>query len=396
MRGHAPRSEGSKVVVISLHNGILNYKAIVGVRRATQKLQVTMATQGDISPPEVIDEHVLQGARAVNPDITTEELIRLAQDPETLEKIKSAKEFKFIVIGKTGIGKSTLINGLIGAEVAKVEECLATEGVTTKVESYSRKINDIEILAYDSPGLEDGSGKEKIYLEEIYKTCQQGIDLVVFAVSMTGKRFVPDNPDARAIVKFTKRLKPSIWKKTLVVLTQANTCEALNPHLRYKSKEDKEAFFKQLVGDYKAAIHQTLTKAGVPAAIVEKVKVVPVGIEFEPELLDSTLWFSNFWFECLTTIPTAEGRVTMTKANMQRFKSRNNVTDEDFKKPIHNQPIVVRGTQKAALAVGTVVGLGVAGAAAGALGFLGGPVGTVSVPVGFAVGVCMGLFIILI
>ena len=104
----------------------------------------------------------------------------MANDPETLEKIKSAKEFRLIVIGKTGTGKSTLINGLIGAPVAKVEYDLTTEGVTEKVESYPSKINDIEIVAYDSPGLEDGSGKEEDYLEEIYQTCQQGIDLVIF------------------------------------------------------------------------------------------------------------------------------------------------------------------------------------------------------------------------
>ena len=75
-----------------------------------------------ISALELSEEHVLQGARAVNPDITIDQLISLANDPETLEKIKSAKEFKFIIIGKTGIGKLTLINGLIGAEVAEVAE----------------------------------------------------------------------------------------------------------------------------------------------------------------------------------------------------------------------------------------------------------------------------------
>ena len=151
-----------------------------------------MATQGedvlighpDLSELETSEEDVLMGARAVDPDITIEELIRLADDPATLEKVRSAKEFKFIVIGQTCIGKSTLINGLIGEEVAKVEEGLTEEGVTTKVESYTRKINDIEVVAYDSPGLEDGSGKEEEYLDQIYQTCQQGIHLMVFAIKL--------------------------------------------------------------------------------------------------------------------------------------------------------------------------------------------------------------------
>ena len=275
-----------------------------------------------------------------------EELTRLAQDPETLEKIKSAKEFKFIVVGQTGIGKSTLINGLISEEVAKVDEGhMSNASVTQKVESYSRKINDIEVVAYDSPGLEDGSGKEEDYLEEIYQTCQQGIDLVIFAVVMTRQRFVPDNPDVRAMEKFTRKLTPAIWGKTVIVLTQANLCEALNPYLKSKSKEDKAKFFKQLISNYKAAIHQTLKTTGVPAAIVEKVKVVPVGIEFEPELLDGTLWFSNFWLECINAIPTAEGRAALIKVIQQWLKSTS-VTDEDFQQPLHDQPIVVNPRTK--------------------------------------------------
>ena len=65
-------------------------------------------------------------------------------------------------------------------------------------------------------------------------------------------------------------------------------CEALNPSVRSKDQEGKKIFFQQTVSRYKAVIHQTLTIAGVPAAIVERVKVVPAGIEFEPRLLDGT------------------------------------------------------------------------------------------------------------
>ena len=346
--------------------------------------------RGDISGLELSEEDVLQGARTTNPDITTEQLIHLANDPETLEKIKSAKEFRLIVIGKTGTGKSTLINGLIGAPVAKVEYDLTTEGVTEKVESYPSKINDIEIVAYDSPGLEDGSGKEEDYLEEIYQTCQQGIDLVIFAISMTGKRFTPDNPDARAIEKFTRKLKPEIWERTLVVLTCANVCEALNPHLRRKSKEEKKLFFKKLVSDYTAVIHQTLKTTDVPAAIVEKVKVVPVGHEFEPELLDGTLWFSNFWFECFTAIPTRKGRASLARVNCHRFKSSKDVTQKDFQQPIYKQPIVLSQTKITAGAVGTIAAFGAIGAALGALGFIGGPVGIPTTALGLGVGVLLG------
>ena len=234
-----------------------------------------------------------------------------------------------------------LINGLIGEEVAKVGEGFKTKGTTTEVQSYTKKIDDIEVVAYDSPGLEDGSSNEKQYLDEIYQICRQGVHLVIFAISMRDNRFAANNPNVHAMKKFTKKLTPAIWENTLVVLTQANLCEALNPNLRRKSKEDKGTFFKEVVSGYKAAIHQTLkTTCRVPAAIVEKVKVVPVGIEFEEELLDDTLWFSNFWFESLAAIPTPEGQAAMTIINRRRFIERKHAAEKDFKQPLHNQPIV--------------------------------------------------------
>ena len=376
-----------------------------------------MATKAPISPPEIIEEaaadesitnktdgngdiselelseQFIQGARVFNPDITIEELTRLAEDPEVLEKFKNAKQFNFIVIGKTGIGKSTLINGLIGAEVAKVEDGVMKAGVTNKVQSYPRKINGIEILAYDSPGLEDGSGKEKNYLEEIYKACQQGIDLVVFAIQFQS-RFVPDNPDARAMVKFTKKLKPAIWEKTLVVITHSNLCEALNPRLRYKSRDDKQTFFKEVINNYKTAIHETLKKAGVPAATVDKVKVVPTGIEYEAQLLDGTLWFSNYWLECITAISTLEGRATLFKAHSSRLKSDKDATDKDFQQPLHSQPIIIKKEEKkksVLVPVGGVIATAVAGAGLGALGLIAGPVGAAGVPFGFLMGMAVGL-----
>ena len=64
---------------------------------------------------------LMQGARAVDPDIKLEDLLRVASDPEKLERlIKSGKKIRILVIGQTGTGKSTLINGLVGEEVAEV------------------------------------------------------------------------------------------------------------------------------------------------------------------------------------------------------------------------------------------------------------------------------------
>lgn len=188
------------------------------------------------------------------------------------------------------------MNGLIGQDVAEVYFGLTTSGVSTEVEAYERKIEGVKVLVYDSPGLQDGSGKEESYLEELYSKCHN-VDLVIFAIRYSDNRFVPNNPDAVAMKTFTGRFGAEVWKKTIIVLTCANLVEELNPQLRLKSRREKGDFFRTLMSDYRKVIHDTLSKEAVPEDIVIKVKIVPTGIESCKDLIDGTLWFTNFWFE---------------------------------------------------------------------------------------------------
>ena len=333
----------------------------------------------------------------MDPDISLQDLLSLCKNPTELERsIQHAKELKFLIIGQTGTGKSTLINGLIGAEVAEVKLGLSTSGVSDEVVPYRRKISGVDVVVYDSPGLEDGSQQDNTYLDKLHDKSHD-VDLVIFTIRMAN-RFVPDNPDARALVKFTRRFGPAVWKKGIVIITCANLIEDLNPQaqLHLKSEKERHEFFAKVMSDYKHVIHHTLVKqACVPAEIVEGVKVVPVGHEFNSQLLDGTLWFSNFWFECLIAIPTSEARATMIKVNVARFKSDKNITSEDFTKPLTEQPIVVQQEKAAVdrplpLTVGTVMVPACVGGLVGAIGLVGGPVGLLGIPIGVFIGMTIG------
>lgn len=356
-----------------------------------------MATRRE--PEEIEMTEFIEGAWAVDPDISVEDLLKLAKDTDKLEEMfKNAKEIQILIIGKTGTGKSTLINGLIGEEVADVYSGLATRGVTTEVEPYRRQISGIKVVVYDSPGLEDGSGIN--YLDALYEKCKN-VDLVIFAIRLNDYRFVPNNPDAQALVKFTGKFEVSIWKKSIVIITCVNLAEELHPPLRLKSVKEKKSFFEDLMVDYKKAIHKILaTDAHVPAEIVEKVKVVPTGHESNANLLDGTLWFSNFWLECLTSIPTVQGRASLVKVNAWRFKTSKSVTRDDFTKPLNEQPIVIQkkgldsGSNKdIPIAVGTVVVPAVIGGLVGSVGLVAGPVGLVAIPVGVFFGMTIGALV---
>ena len=109
-------------------------------------------------------------------------------------------ELRILVTGKTGEGKSTLVNGILG-------EVVATEGAdsircTAKVEGFTRKIQDVPVTVFDSPGLQDNTANEEVYLREMRLTCQR-LSLVLYCTKMINTRLT-DN-DKHAMEKLLER-----------------------------------------------------------------------------------------------------------------------------------------------------------------------------------------------
>ena len=80
--------------------------------------------------------------------------------------------------GKTGSGKSTPINGILGLNVEGVRQ--AEEGhdlnpCTTTVEAYYANKGEIDVTVWDSPGLQDGRKNERKYLKQMKEKCYKEI-----------------------------------------------------------------------------------------------------------------------------------------------------------------------------------------------------------------------------
>ena len=69
------------------------------------------------------------------------------------------KHLSILVTGKTGVGKSRLVNAVVGKRVAT--EGQQKKPCTVTVNSYSLVINGIEVRVLDSPGLKDGTCNEQ-------------------------------------------------------------------------------------------------------------------------------------------------------------------------------------------------------------------------------------------
>ncbi len=309
---------------------------------------------------------------------TLEEAVDLASNVEPEEKAKikellsKAKSITILVTGKTGAGKSSLLNYILGANLFEVGVSRCNRH-TKEVSCHTITRNEILITAWDSPGLQDGLGYEDDYLADMAKKCPV-VDVVYYCISMEETRQDEHNHKA-AICTITKKFGAKFWENALFVLTHANM---LVDALESKDVQNLTEEFDKKVQQWKEVIQDALKKFNVPEEIVKEIRVVPAGHHRVVDLPGIEYWISNVWANGLLTMkPDAQLAMIKMEADTG-FVTEENVNKEALSKakPTERKIVFTPGVKTA---VGTGVTVGGVGAAIG--GVVGGLIGT------FAIGI---------
>ena len=135
---------------------------------------------------------------------------------KTSEEIQKMSPINILLVGKTGVGKSTLINGMF-------RDNLVETGVGKPVTKYLQKITkeNIPINLYDTQGLELNSQNQREVLTEITTLLKdlkhQGekdkIHLIYYCINSNGSRI---EDSEIALINSLKQYAPVI-----IVLTQS-------------------------------------------------------------------------------------------------------------------------------------------------------------------------------
>ena len=126
------------------------------------------------------------------------------------EKIKNLKTLNIIVIGKSGVGKSTLINSLFRGNFA---ETGLGRPVTSEIRKKVKK--DYPLAIYDTPGFELSSGQQNKVKDEILDIISKGfaskdindaIHCIWYCVNVGGNRTF-DESEIKWLKEFTAENK---------------------------------------------------------------------------------------------------------------------------------------------------------------------------------------------
>ena len=227
---------------------------------------------------------------------------------------KDCPEFGVLVIGRTGVGKSTLTNNLLGNEVASVGHTLQSKTPTVNLH---KSVEGVPIVVYDTPGLGDIKGEEEEanHLNIMKDLLAMGkIHLVVYCFQMNKTLMISSQ-----VGPLRKYHQIGVdWERSVIALTFA---DALYVPKRDSKLPTSEFFDERLAFWQKELKRELVETVGVKLDVVEKIKMHPTTLLPKDQLPNGNPWYVPLWLHIVEILSPA---ATVRFLDIHR----NNICDE--------------------------------------------------------------------
>ena len=222
------------------------------------------------------------------------------------------KKVHIMACGLTGVGKSTILNGIIGEKLFKEGNTLNDE--TVEVRKKEKVVPDCnaEVIAYDTLGFNKACKDGDECARKIKEHCKD-VDVLIYCISVSPRAVM--DIDIKVLKLLKSVLDDDIWKHCVIVLTFANTIISLLQEQRIK---DVKKNFKIKLSHWKGKVEVALKEAAIMNP--DLIPIVPAGISREPSFFnDERLWLSELWFTILDKLSN-DGQIALLLMNHERIK----------------------------------------------------------------------------
>ena len=187
-----------------------------------------------------------------------------------------------LVTGRVGVGKSALINALVGMDLAKTGDTV--NKVTKNVNMIRMIRKGITIKIIDTPGFGALDMNDEDTVQKIIQKSGQ-IDLFLFCVIISHRL---GRADLETMKIISDVFGEDVWKKAVFVLTFANRFNDLDEKINVKE-------FNATLNNWERDLKKAMKKI-IDPEIAEKIPIVPTGHK-EPHLPDRPSWIGEFWIQ---------------------------------------------------------------------------------------------------